>query len=474
MKLKAKSVARLADRGSSPAQVISLAYAIGILVGTTLLMLPISKVGAGGASLIEAAFTTVSALCVTGLAIVDTATYWTGFGQAVILGEIAIGGFGIMAVSTLVGVFFANKIGLKARMNAANESGMAGLGSMRSIIRRVFLTTVGIELAVGMMLFVRFFFGHDYDFGKSVWHATFHSISAFNNAGFALYSDSLMGFVDDPFIQLPVNSAVILGGLGFPVVLEIGRAIRHRLSAREGFSQAPRTLAGVARRAFLWSLNSRVILTATAVFVFLPTLFFAAVEWNNPGTLAGLSDGSKWLNAFSMAVQPRTAGFNSVDLSQAHASSWLAMDILMFVGGSSASTAGGIKLGTAAVLFFIVWTEIRGETAVNIGKRRLPRSIQRQALTIVLLSGLVVAVATFAIMLMTDFGLDRIVFEVISAFATVGLSTGITAQLPVASMIVLMALMFIGRVGPVVVASALANRYAQKHFEYPKEKPLIG
>ena len=156
-------------------------------------MLPISKVGAGGASLIEAAFTTVSALCVTGLAIVDTATYWTGFGQAVILGEIAIGGFGIMAVSTLVGVFFANKIGLKARMNAANESGMAGLGSMRSIIRRVFLTTVGIELAVGMMLFVRFFFGHDYDLGKSVWHATFHSISAFNNAGFALYSDSQIG-----------------------------------------------------------------------------------------------------------------------------------------------------------------------------------------------------------------------------------------------------------------------------------------
>lgn len=466
MRFRAKAVARLADKGTSPARVISLAYALGILIGTTLLMLPISKVGVGGASLMEAAFTTVSALCVTGLAIVDTATYWTGFGQAVILGEIAVGGFGIMAVSTLVGVFFANKIGLKARMNAANESGMAGLGSMRSIIRRVFLTTVGIELTVGLVLFFRFFFGYGYDFGKSVWYAAFHSISAFNNAGFALYSDSLMSFVNDPYVQLPLHFAVILGSLGFPVIIEVSRVIRANLRFARSQTSIPRSRG--------WSLNTRVIVVGTAVLIVLPTVFFAVVEWSNPGTLASLSDGSKWLNAFSMAVQPRTAGFNSVDLSQAHPTSWLAMDILMFIGGASASTAGGIKIGTAAVLFFIVWTEIRGETAVNIGNRRLPRSIQRQALTIVLLAALAVGLATFYIMLVTDFGLDRILFEVISAFATVGLSTGITAAMPTNALIVLMALMFIGRVGPIVVASALASRNTHKHFEYPKEKPLIG
>lgn len=452
--------------GVSPARVISLAYAIGILIGTTLLMLPIAKAGVGGASLIEASFTTVSALCVTGLAVVDTATYWSTFGQGVILAEIAVGGFGIMALSTLIGVFFANKIGLKARLNAANESGLMALGSMRAILRRVFFITVGIELLVGIVLFSRFVSGYGFEIGKSIWYAAFHSISAFNNAGFALYTDSLMSFVDDPFIQLPLHFAVVLGGLGFPVFIEVGRALRHRLR----FGQANSGL----KRLFVWSLNARVVLIATGVLVILPTLFFASVEWNNVGTLAKLSDGSKWLNAFSLAVQPRTAGFNSVDLSQAHPSSWLAMDILMFIGGASASTAGGIKVGTAAVLFFIVWTEIRGETAVNIGKRRLPRSIQRQALTIVLLAASAVAAATFAIMLMTDYGLDRIVFEVVSAFATVGLSTGITATLPNGALLVLMLLMFIGRVGPVVVASALASRYSLKHFEYPKEKPLIG
>jgi Trk-type K+ transport system membrane component len=267
-------------------------------------------------------------------------------------------------------------------------------------------------------------------------------------------------------VQLPLHFAVILGSLGFPVIIEVSRVIRANLKLAR--------IQNVIRRSRGWSLNTRVIVVGTAVLLVLPTFFFAMVEWSNPGTLASLSDGSKWLNAFSMAVQPRTAGFNSVDLSQAHPTSWLAMDILMFIGGASASTAGGIKIGTAAVLFFIVWTEIRGETAVNIGNRRLPRSIQRQALTIVLLAALAIGLATFYIMLVTDFGLDRILFEVISAFATVGLSTGITAAMPTSALIVLMALMFIGRVGPIVVASALANRNTHKHFEYPKEKPLIG
>ena len=445
---------------------VAFAYAIGIAIGTLLLMLPISKVGPGGASLMEAAFTTVSALCVTGLAVVDTATYWTGFGQGVILAEIAIGGFGIMAISTVVGIFFANKIGLKARLNAANESGLVGLGSMRSVLRRVAILTVSIEFVIGLLLFVRFVAGYAMDPAKAIWFSAFHSISAFNNAGFALYSDSLMSFVNDPYVQLPLHFAVILGSLGFPVVIEVSRVIRANLKLAR--NQA------VVRRSRGWSLNTRVIVVGTAVLLVLPTFFFAMVEWSNPGTLASLSDGSKWLNAFSMAVQPRTAGFNSVDLSQAHPTSWLAMDILMFIGGASASTAGGIKIGTAAVLFFIVWTEIRGETAVNIGNRRLPRSIQRQALTIVLLAALAIGLATFYIMLVTDFGLDRILFEVISAFATVGLSTGITAAMPTGALIVLMALMFIGRVGPIVVASALANRNTHKHFEYPKEKPLIG
>lgn len=452
--------------GASPARIVSLAYAVGVAVGTGLLMLPISKAGKGGASLIEAMFTTVSALCVTGLTVVDTATYWTPFGQAVILSLIAVGGFGILAISTLAAVFVANKIGLKARMSAASETGLAGLGSMRQILKRVFAWAFAIEFVIASFLTLHFMTAYGYSPGEALWHGTFHAISAFNNAGFALYSDSLMSFNTDPAVLLSLNLAVILGGLGFPVLIEIGRWLKNGIR---------KSRANGLMRAFVWSLNARVIIFGTLILLTIPTFYFAFVEWNNPGTLGGLSDGAKWLNAFTLSVQPRTAGFNSVDLSQADPSSWLAMDIMMFIGGGSASTAGGIKIGTAAVLFYIVWTEIRGETAVNIGKRRLPRSIQRQALTIVWLSAAAVAVSTFYIMLSTDkFGLDRILFEVISAFGTVGLSTGITASLPVGALISLMILMFIGRVGPVVVASALASRYAQKHFEYPKEKPQIG
>jgi Trk-type K+ transport system membrane component len=204
------------------------------------------------------------------------------------------------------------------------------------------------------------------------------------------------------------------------------------------------------------------------------SVYFAAIEWNNPATLGPLDFGSKLLNAFTQSVQPRTAGFNSVDLSQVYPATLMGMDLLMFIGGGSASTAGGIKIGTAAVLLFIVWTEIRGETAVNVGSRRLPRSIQRQALTIISLASLAVITATILISLTTKFTTDQIFFEVVSAFGTVGLSTGITAQMPPFGQIILMALMFGGRLGLVVVATALAVRQTKVHFEYPKERPLIG
>jgi Trk-type K+ transport system membrane component len=184
--------------------------------------------------------------------------------------------------------------------------------------------------------------------------------------------------------------------------------------------------------------------------------------------------GVKILSAFALSVFARTAGFNSVDISALDPTSWLAHDILMFIGGGSGSTAGGIKVTTAAVLIFIVWTEIRGDTAVNIGNRRLPRSIQRQALTLISLSFLVVIAATMVLHLLTPFSTDQIIFEVISAFGTVGLSTGITAALPPAAQIVLMLVMFVGRLGTVVVASSLAARVTHVHYELPKERPIIG
>ena len=203
-------------------------------------------------------------------------------------------------------------------------------------------------------------------------------------------------------------------------------------------------------------------------------VYVGLLEWNNPATLGQFDVGTKILNSFTASVQPRTAGFNALDISQMYPETWMGMDVLMFIGGGSAGTAGGIKVTTAAILIFIVLTEIRGDTAVNVGKRRLPRSIQRQALTIVLLSALAVASSVVVLSLITDFSTDQLLFEVISAFATVGLSTGITGQLPELAQLLIIAIMFTGRIGTVAVASALAARVRHAHFEYPKERPTIG
>jgi Trk-type K+ transport system membrane component len=198
------------------------------------------------------------------------------------------------------------------------------------------------------------------------------------------------------------------------------------------------------------------------------------MEWNNPNTLGGLSGWDKILNTMFAAVMPRSGGLNTLDISQMDTATWMGIDLLMFIGGGSASTAGGIKVTTMAVLIFIIYTEIRGETAVNVGDRRLPRSIQRQALTLVSLSSFAVLFTTLVFSATTDFSLDQLLFEVISATATVGLSTGITADLPDFAKVWLSVLMFIGRLGPVVVASALALRVTKRHYELPKERPLLG
>jgi len=223
-----------------------------------------------------------------------------------------------------------------------------------------------------------------------------------------------------------------------------------------------------------WSLNSRIVLWGSFVLLIIGTLAIAFIEWNNPNTLGSLNPIQKIMDSVFAAVMPRTAGFNSLDVSQMQPTSWLVTSILMFIGGASASTAGGIKIGTFVVLLYIVYTEIRGDNAVNVGNRRLPRSMQRQALTIVSLYMIVTVGALLILRLTTEFSLDQILFEVVSAVGTVGLSTGITAQLPDHAKFLLALLMLFGRLGPIIVATSLALRRTKRHFEYPKERPLIG
>ncbi|MBO8193065.1 TrkH family potassium uptake protein [Streptomyces oryzae] len=437
-----------------PAQMIVAGFALAIGIGTALLMLPAAKAGAGAASALEALFTSTSAVCVTGLIVVDTPAYWSGFGQAVILALIQVGGLGIMTFASWLVLLVSNRrMGLKARLTAATETKTMGLGDVRSVVVRVVKVSLLLEAITAAILTVRLGTTYGESWPRALWLGVFHAVSAFNNAGFALYSDSLMGFVTDPWICLPIAGAVIAGGLGFPVLFELRRRFRK-----------PRS----------WSLHTKIVLGASAIFLVGGSAFITAVEWSNPATLGPLDAPGKLLAGFFQGVMPRTAGFNSVDTSQMNPATWLGTDVLMFIGGASAGTAGGIKVTTFAVLFFVIYAEVRGEGAVNIFRRRLHGDLQRQALTVVLLSVAAVAVSTLAFMVFADFSLDQSLFEVTSAFGTVGLSTGITAKLAGGEQLLLTALMFTGRLGPITIASALALRMRVRMYDLPEERPVIG
>jgi trk system potassium uptake protein TrkH len=436
-----------------PAQAVLGGFVLAIVLGTGLLSLPIAKVGPGGATLIEALFTAVSAACVTGHIIVDTPTFWSPFGHVVILSLIQIGGFGVMTLASVIGLAVMRKLSLRSTILAATEVKSIGLDDVKSLVLGVVRISLTIEAAVFVLLFARFATGFDHTIGEAAWLAAFHSVSSFNNAGFALFSDSLMSFVADPFICLPIAAAVILGGLGFPVIMQLRKHARSPLR---------------------WTMNTRIVLAATVTLLLAGTAYITAIEWNNPATLGPLEWPAKLLAGFFQSVQTRTAGFNSVDIGALDEASLIGMDALMFIGGGPAGTAGGIKVTTFAVLFFILLAEIRGDGAVNVFGKRLSRAVHRQAITVALLSVAVVMSATIAIMLMTQFSLDRVLFEVVSAFGTVGLSTGITADLPLAAQVILILLMFIGRLGPITFASALALRERQVLYELPKERPIIG
>ncbi|GAA2155585.1 potassium transporter TrkG [Nocardioides koreensis] len=436
-----------------PAQVIVTAFAAAVVVGTLLLMLPVARPGAHGAPAITALFTATSAVCVTGLATVDTASYWSDFGQAVILSLIQVGGFGIMTLASLLGLLLSRRMGLRTRLTAAAETKSLGLGDVRAVLVGVAKVSLLFECLTAVLLTGRFAFGYDEPWGRAVHLGVFHAVSAFNNAGFALYSDSMTRFVTDPWICLPLAAAVVFGGLGFPVLLELRR------------------LLGRPRE---WSVHTRLTVGTYAALLVIGFLFITASEWNNPGTLGPLHTPGRLLAGLFQAVMPRTAGFNSLDYGQMNDGTLLGTEVLMFIGGGAAGTAGGIKVTTFILLFFVVYAEVRGEHQVNAADRRIGERVQRQALTVALLAvGLVVS-ATLLLLGLTGLPIRDVLFETVSAFATVGLSTGITGELPTSGQLVIAALMFVGRLGPVTLVSALALRETQRRYTLPEGRPLIG
>ncbi len=436
-----------------PSQVVVTGFAAAILVGTLVLMLPAARVGEGGAPFLVALFTATSAVCVTGLVVVDTPSYWTGFGEAVILLLIQLGGLGIMTAASLLGLLVSRRMGLRSRLTAAAETKSLGIGDVRQVLVGVLRVTLAFEAVTAVLLTFRFALGYDVPLGRAAYHGLFHAVSAFNNAGFALYSDNLMGFVTDPWVALPISAAVIAGGLGFPVILELRRQLG---------------------RPKAWSLHTKLTVMMTAVLLVGGTVFVTASEWSNPGTLGPLDPAGRLLAGFFQGVMPRTAGFNSLDTAQMYDGTLLGTIVLMFIGGGSAGTAGGIKVTTFVILLLAIYAEVRGESSVNAFDRRIGSRVQRQALTVALLAVASVVVSALVIMEMTEHALTDVLFEVTSAFATVGLSTGITADLPGAAQLLLVMLMFVGRLGPITFASALALRDRRRLYQLPEGRPIIG
>ncbi|GAA1008092.1 potassium transporter TrkG [Acrocarpospora pleiomorpha] len=443
----------IVDLARHPARAVAIGFALVVAVGSLALMLPIATTSGEPTGWVTALFTATSAVCITGLVVVDTAAHWSMFGEMLIAALIQIGGLGIMTLATLLTLTVSGRLGLRARLLAQAETKTVTMAGLPRVVRKVVVFSLTCEALAAAVLTLRFMLGYGEPPGRALYLGIFHAISAFNNAGFALWPDNLVQFVGDPWICLTIAAAVIVGGLGFPVVFELLRSWRR-----------PRH----------WTMLTRITVAVTGLLLVVGTLAFLATEWDNPRTLAPLDGAGRLLAAFFTAVMPRTAGFNSLDISQLHSSSWLVTDVLMFIGGGSAGTAGGIKVTTFGMLAFIVWAQLRGEAQVNIGHRRLPGSTQRQAIVITMLSGALVAASAYTLLLLTPHSLDQVLFEAASAFGTVGLSTGITADMPAAGHLLLVALMFVGRVGPLTLGSALALKERVRRYERPETRMIVG
>lgn len=436
----------------SPARLAIGTFAGVIGIFTVLLSMPWATASGHRAPFVDALFTATSAVCVTGLVTVPTGTYWSTAGQAAILVAIKIGGLGVMTLASILGLAVSRRIGLTQRLLTASETKTTRLGEVGSLVRTVVITSTSLEVAIALLLVPRFrMLGQDW--GQSTWHGVFYAVSAFNNAGFVPTAEGLAPYVSDWWVLLPIIVGVFIGSLGFPVILEVAKHFR---------------------RPSRWNLHAKLTIVTSLALVAAGSLLVAAFEWTNPRTFGGLDGPATVLASLFAGVMPRSAGFSTVDIGQMHEGTWLLNDALMFVGGGSASTAGGIKVTTLAVMLLAILAEARGDRDVEAFGRRIPREALQVAIAVSLVSATIVLVACLLLLAITDLRLDTVLFEVVSAFATCGLSTGVTSRLPDAGKYVLTVLMFIGRVGTMTLAAALALRNRRRVIRLPEERPIIG
>ena len=436
----------------SPARLALTVFAAVIAVFTGLLSLPFATTSGARAPFVDALFTATSAVCVTGLVTVPTGTYWSTFGQVVILLGIQVGGFGVMTLASVLGMAVSRRIGLTQKLLTASETKTTRLGEVGSLVRVVVITSLTIETALAVLLVPRFI-ALEEQVGEAVWHSVFYAVSVFNNAGFIPTAEGLAPHAGDWLLLSPIIVGAFIGALGFPVILNIARNRRQ------------------VRR---WSLHAKLTVVTSTLLVVVGSVMFLVIEWRNAGTLGGMPVGDKMLSALFLGIMPRSAGFSTVDIGEMHEASWLITDALMFVGGGSASTAGGIKVTTLAVMMLAILAEARGDRDVEAFGKRIPRDTLRLAVAVVFVGATAVLVSCLLLLEITGWSLDVVLFEVISAFATVGLTTGVTHELPEAGKYVLVALMFIGRTGTMTFAAALALRDRRRVIRHPEERPIIG
>lgn len=447
-------------RRLSPPQLLVLSFAGLVALGTLALWLLPGLTRGPRLSFIDALFTATSAVCVTGLIVVDTATYFTPLGQAVIAILMQAGGLGIITLTTLVILGLGGRTGLRSEL-LLREQAVAGIHPFR-LLRTVALFTLVIEFAGFTILFLRW--AGRLGVARAAWDAAFHAISAFCNAGFSTFSDSLTRFQRDPLTLFVMGGLIVVGGLGF---LPVGEVLRRRRG--EPFVR--------------FSFHTKIVATATALLLAIATLVFFLLEQN--GELAGLPAVHRFFNAFFMAVTPRTAGFNTVRYAALTNATLFFTVLLMLIGGSPGSTAGGFKTTTAFVLAAVAWSRWRGLEHAQAFRRTIPRETVERAVGLVV-GGLFVLGAAVLILMITDLSglphgaaraeLFDYAFEAASAFGTVGLSTGVTAGLSQAGKLVIILLMFMGRVGPIALVSAmaLAAQAHRRRVRFAEEDVVVG
>ncbi|HHY82397.1 MAG TPA: Trk family potassium uptake protein [Clostridiales bacterium] len=439
----------------SPARVLALSFLLTIILGTALLLLPAASVQGQSMGFMDALFTATSAVCVTGLVVVDTGTQLSLLGQLVILFLVQTGGLGIMTMSTLVFMLLGKRITLRERLLIMEALNLHNLQGVVRLTRRILLITFLIEAAGAFLLALRFIpvFG----WGTGIYFSIFHSISAFCNAGFDLmgHYSSLTGFTGDVIINFIILGLIVLGSLGFTVIMDLGR---HGFHIRK------------------WTLHTKIVVFATAALALSGSIFFFLVEYNNPDTMGHLSLGNKILASLFLSAGSKTAGMNTISIGVLTNASKFLMMLLMFIGGSPSSMGGGIKTTTFSVILLMVWSVIKGKEDIVVFKKCIPISIALRALAIALISLLALSVVISVLSLLESAPFMDIMFQAASALGTVGLSVmDIAGMLNISKMILVLS-MFMGRVGPLSLTLAFAKKQSlsSNSIHYPEERIMVG